>query len=120
VASEHIGPEHYRRRHLEWLLLQAMPLLAVKITVVSQQIMGSFNAWLRRKMVVAHNPVSFSATPRTARHGSGKEGAKVLLTVGRMTEQKNQACLVEAFGRIADDFPEWTLRIAGQHFRYRR
>lgn len=113
VASEHIGPEHYRRRYVEWLLLQAMPLLAARITVVSQQIMDSFNAWLRRIMVVVHNPVSFSATPRKAGAGNGKRGAKILLTVGRMTEQKNQACLIEAFGLIADRFPEWILRIAG-------
>lgn len=114
LASEHIGPEHYRRRHLEWLLMQALPLIAVKITVVSEQIRASFNAWLRRRMSVIANPVSF--TP-VARSGSGHETAgrpKLLLSVGRLAPQKNQACLIEAFARIAGDFPDWTLRIAGE------
>lgn len=113
IASEHIGPEHYRSRPLERILLQLTPFFADAITVVSEQIRASFNPWLRRKMVVAHNPVSLSAKPRTAARSSGNGHAKRLLTVGRMTEQKNQACLIEAFRRIADKFPEWTLRIAG-------
>ncbi len=113
LASEHIGPEHYRSRPLERILLQLTPVFAEVITVVSEQIRASFNPWLRRKMRVAHNPVSFTAKSRKAERSSGDGHAKLLLSVGRMTEQKNQACLIEAFALIADKFPNWTLRIAG-------
>ncbi len=113
IASEHIGPEHYKSRPLERLLLQAIPLLAASITVVSEQIRASFSPWLRRKMRVAHNPVSFTAKPRMAACNPVQSRSKILLTVGRMTEQKNQACLIEAFAQIAEKFPSWVLRIAG-------
>jgi glycosyltransferase involved in cell wall biosynthesis len=113
IASEHIGPEHYRSRLIERLLLQLTPVFADAITVVSEQIRMSYNRWLRRKMVVAHNPVSFNARTRTVANAGGESDCKILLSVGRMTEQKNQTCLIEAFGRIAGQFPEWRLRIAG-------
>lgn len=114
VASEHIGPQHYRRRYAEWLLMQALPLFADKITVVSAQIKQSFNAWLRRKMTVIANPVSLTPAPR-ADACEGKSGpSKRLLSVGRLAPQKNQACLIDAFGKIAADFPDWSLRIAGE------
>lgn len=114
VASEHIGPEHYRRRYLEWLLMQAVPLIAAKITVVSEQIRISFNAWLRRKMTVIANPVSLISEPRPSLLNGPAEQAHIVLSVGRLVPQKNQGCLIEAFARIADEFPEWTLRIAGE------
>jgi glycosyltransferase involved in cell wall biosynthesis len=114
LASEHIGPEHYRRRYLEWLLMQALPLIAEKITVVSEQIMHSFNPWLRRKMTVIANPVSIKPVPRPGRSIQTAGQPKLLLSVGRLAPQKNQVCLIEAFAAIAGDFPDWTLRIAGE------
>lgn len=114
IASEHIGPEHYRQRPLQRLLLQVTPLLARRITVVSEQIRLSFNPWLRRKMCVVHNPVNLLPKPRSVNHASVQDRPKVLLSVGRLTPQKNQSCLIAAFALIADRFPDWTLRIAGE------
>jgi GalNAc-alpha-(1->4)-GalNAc-alpha-(1->3)-diNAcBac-PP-undecaprenol alpha-1,4-N-acetyl-D-galactosaminyltransferase len=114
IASEHIGPEHYRQRPLQNILLQITPLLAKQITVVSEQIRLAFNPWLRRKMCVVHNPVNLEPRPRSANHLAVQNRAKVLLSVGRLTPQKNQNCLIAAFALIADRFPDWTLRIAGE------
>jgi GalNAc-alpha-(1->4)-GalNAc-alpha-(1->3)-diNAcBac-PP-undecaprenol alpha-1,4-N-acetyl-D-galactosaminyltransferase len=114
VASEHIGPEHYRQRPLQRLLLQVTPLLVQRITVVSEQIRLSFNPWLRRKMCVVHNPVNLEPKPRSVNHAALQDRAKVLLSVGRLTPQKNQSCLIAAFALIAERFPDWTLRIAGE------
>ena len=113
VASEHIGPEHYRRRNIQWALMQMLPIISVKITVVSDQIKDSFNWWLRRKMVTIANPVSFTPKKKKVNNFDANLRPKKLLSVGRFALQKNQACLIEAFGRIADDYPDWTLRIAG-------
>ena len=42
------------------------------------------------------------------------EGARVLLSVGRLDPQKNFGLLIEAFGRIAGEFPDWRLVILGE------
>lgn len=114
IASEHAGPEHYRARPAEWLALQMTPLLAVRTTVVTQQILDSYNAWLRRHMVVAVNPVSFAAKQRIIDLQPDPELERVLLTVGRLVPLKNHKCLIAAFAKIAPDFPRWRLRIAGE------
>ena len=114
IASEHIGPEHYRSRPMQWLALQMTPLLAARITVVTQQILDSYNAWLRRRMVVVVNPVSFTAKKRIIDQQPDLTRIKRLLSVGRLAPQKNQKCLISAFAKIAPDFPGWRLRIAGE------
>ncbi len=38
---------------------------------------------------------------------------KTIVNVGKLDAQKNQRLLVSAFGRIAADYPEWTLHIYG-------
>lgn len=40
--------------------------------------------------------------------------ARLLLSVGRLDPQKNFALLIEAFGRIAAEFPDWRLVILGE------
>lgn len=114
IASEHIGPEHYRQRPLQRLLLQVTPLLVRRITVVSEQIRLSFNPWLRHKMCVVHNPVNLEPKPHSVNYLAVQDRLKILLSVGRLTPQKNQSCLIAAFALIADRFPEWNLRIAGE------
>jgi len=42
IASEHIGPEYYRKRPAQRLLLNLTPVLCRRITVVSDQIRQSF------------------------------------------------------------------------------
>lgn len=113
VASEHIGPEHYKRHRMEGTLLLFTPLFARRITVVSRQIMSSFGWWLRRRMVVVPNPVLVSGSLRPTREVGGPARIKTLLTIGRLAPQKNQKCLIAAFARISGRFPDWKLRIVG-------
>ena len=63
-------------------------------------------------MVVIPNPVS---VPPTSKDASSKPDRtrKVLLAVGRFEPQKDHKVLLEAFGLVAVDFPEWNLRIVG-------
>lgn len=112
VASEHIGPEHYRSRPLQWLALQLTPMLSVKTTVVSEQIRRSFNRWLRRSMVVVPNPVTADTTQPS--HRLGKPGRKVVLSVGRLAPQKDQRTLIAAFALLASKDHAAVLRILGE------
>ena len=45
---------------------------------------------------------------------SNDAGRKHLLTVGRLTAQKDHRTLINAFNLVAAEFPEWDLRIVGE------
>jgi glycosyltransferase involved in cell wall biosynthesis len=65
-------------------------------------------------MTVMRNPVA----PIRARADAIGGPLKLLLSVGRLSEQKDQRTLIEAFARIADKHPDWRLRIIGEgHLR---
>jgi glycosyltransferase involved in cell wall biosynthesis len=112
VASEHISYEHYRGRPLEAGLLRLTPRLARTITVLSEAVRAGFPARIRRSMTVVPNPVSPPCQACAEVCGSD-EGFKTLLAVGRLEPQKDHAVLIEAFARLAGDFPDWRLRIVG-------
>lgn len=114
IASEHIGPEHYQSLWLERALMQLTPLIAVKITVVSKQILLSYGWWLRRCMTVAPNPVSAPARKRTPETDADPTRPSILLSVGRLAPQKNHQLLIAAFAKLSPNFPNWRLRIVGE------
>jgi glycosyltransferase involved in cell wall biosynthesis len=110
LGSEHIVPEHYRTRPLQYaLLISAVPFLT-KVTVLSEAIRSRYPTPIRRRMIVMPNPV----VPAVDQAGSGVKKARyVLLNVGRLDVQKDQATLLRAFARIATAYPDWELRIIG-------
>jgi len=111
VGSEHIVPEHYRRRPLQYaLLLAAAPLLA-RVTVLSRAILDSYPRPLRRRMLAMPNPV---ATPSGRASPGATKPRYVLLNVARLDQQKDHATLLHAFSKVAADHPDWTLRILGE------
>lgn len=111
VASEHISYDHYRDRPLQAALLRLTPWLARTITVLSEPVRAGFPAPFRRAMTVVPNPVS---PPSPAQPASRHAGPNVLLAMGRLEAQKDHRVLIEAFGRIAAQFPDWRLRIVGE------
>ncbi len=112
VASEHIVPDHYRRRRREYALLLAAGLLATRITVLSPAVRDMYPPLLRGRMVPMPNPVA-TAAARSAGPAAHSESF-TLLSVGRLEAQKDHATLVDAFASIAGRFREWTLRIVGE------
>ncbi len=122
VASDHMVPTHYRAHPLERVLLRFTPLLARVTTVMSSSIRDDFPQRLRRGMVVLPNPVSLH-DERGARPGIAQDpdeqveslpiGRRRLLTVGRLTEQKDHATLLDAFALVARRHADWDLRIVG-------
>lgn len=113
IASEHIVPEHYGARRMEYALFLAASPFMKKITVVSEAIRSSYPALLRRKMEVMPNPIR---QPKYIKKDNLEE--KVILNVGRLDPQKDQETLIRAFARLAPHFPEWNLRIVGEgHLR---
>lgn len=112
IASEHIVPTHYRKRKWEFLLLICSRFFVKKITVLSNNIIETYPAFLRDKMVPVANPVKEARIPNTSEDESNTQ--KVILNVGRLTDQKAQHILIEAFALIADKYPDWIVRIVGE------
>ena len=83
-----------------------------KITVLSSSIIESYSPVLRPKMCAIPNPVH---PAETLSDPAGKDAKrKIILNVGRLTDQKDQETLIRAFARLADDEPDWDLRIVGE------
>lgn len=113
IAAERNSPSRFdfvtqgnRGRAFQWLRL------ADCITVQCQSYRELYPAFLRHKIVTIPNPV-FPAPGQAAPAGDA-QAPQVLLSVGRLSFQKNQVALVQAFARLAPRFPRWRLDIAGE------
>ncbi len=111
VASEHTTATHYRRRWFEFALFMAAVPFFDRITVLSDLVGQHYPLWIRRKMVAVTNPIS----PEFLRITLDSDGriSKRILSVGSFSASKDHITLIRAFGLLADDFPEWSLRILG-------
>jgi glycosyltransferase involved in cell wall biosynthesis len=110
LGSEHIVPQHYRTRRLEFLLLIMAARLLKKITTLSKSIRSTYPPSVRSKMVVMPNPVH---KPLVQRKKYADKNKRTLLNIGRLVNQKDQATFIKAFAKIADEFPDYQLRIVG-------
>jgi len=85
--------------------------MAHSVTVQFARYRECYPKFLRHKITAISNPVK--PAQRFA-EPSGKMGEKkVVLCVARLAFQKNIEALIRAYARLADDFPEWELQIAG-------
>jgi len=110
IASEHIVFGHYQSRPVERMALRLIVPLVRAVTAVTEMMRSTYPPAMRSKMQVIPNPLLQShqlADPVGGRR-------KTLLSVGRMEPQKDHATLISAFSLIADEFPEWGLRIVGE------
>lgn len=113
IASEHIGYEYYKIHSFQ-LLLNRLALFNIsKIIVVSEQSKQNFPSSVREKMLTISNPVGFGTGRRAELRGK-PQVPKVLLSVGRLDEQKNHKDLIAAFGLIASSVTDWDLHIIGE------
>jgi glycosyltransferase involved in cell wall biosynthesis len=113
VAAERNAPQrfdHLKAGKRRSLIFQTFRL-ATLITVQMEEYVAGYPGYLRSRIVSIPNPVqpaSRLASP------CGKPGQEMrLLTVGRLSYQKNQTVLIEAFAILASRFPEWRLVLVG-------
>lgn len=89
-------------------IFQSMRLASL-ITVQCPGYVNDYPTYLRHKIRVIPNPVT--PATRFASPCVGKE--RILLSIGRLSYQKNMGVLIRAFAAIVSDFPDWKLVIAG-------
>ncbi len=111
LGSEHIVPEHYRNKPLQYLLLILSAPFVKKITVLSHKIRKSYPRVVKSKMLVMPNPVELLVDFKGI--GSRKDSFTIL-SVGRLEEQKDHSTLIRAFAQLTEKFPQWTLKIVGE------
>lgn len=111
VGSEHIVPQHYRQRRLQYFLLLMSARLLTRVTVLSETIKTTYPRSLQSIMVPIPNPIETLDVNKIA---ATNNKHRTLLNVGRLDEQKDQATLIKAFSKIAHNFPNWQLKIIGE------
>lgn len=113
IAAERSAPDRFaysREGRNREVILQSMRL-ADAVTIQCESYRASYPAYLHARMHTIPNPVfpaDHYADPR------GGAGAKMLLSVGRLSYQKNYPVLLKAFAALASDHPDWSLTIAGE------
>ncbi len=85
--------------------------LARAITVQFESYAQRYPSYLHTRIVPIANPV-YAA--KSFASPDADKAQRTLLSVGRLSYQKNYAALVRAFASIAPSFPDWQLRIVGE------
>ena len=93
--------------------------LAKQVVVQCESYRNLYPDYLRHLIVTIPNPVS-SSEVRAMPDLPNVRGRYQLLSVARLSYQKNHTSLIEAFGHLAPNFPDWDLVIVGEgEERYR-
>lgn len=87
--------------------------LAKRIAIQSEGYRSQYPAFLQDKIAVIPNPV-FPADRRASPELPDREGRLRVLSVGRLSHQKNYESLIRAFAGLAGRFPSWDLVILGE------
>ena len=112
IVCEHNDPK-FSLTSNGWRVLRNLTYpLASRLTVLTQSAVSYFSPAIQRKTFVMPNPVlkpTFNGDLK-----KDQQGNKILLTMGRLTEQKGYDLLLETFAKITSKFPDWSLHIWGE------
>ena len=125
VASERIDP---RIPDSYWTLIRKILLpFANHLVVQTNYIKSYYPKFIQKKTTVIPNPVrdEVFSLPRSSSitinpSPKGEESIKCeeklnrIISVARLYPQKNQKMMIEAFAKIAGNFPDWQLVIFGE------
>jgi glycosyltransferase involved in cell wall biosynthesis len=111
IGSEHMVPQHFISKPVDYLLLIISSFWIKRFTVLSEAIKKSFPWPFRRKAIALSVPIQLKVG--RLRKSSDKKN-NIVLTVGRLVPQKDQLTLIQAFQKISSEYPNWSLRIVGE------
>lgn len=104
IMDETVGWLHYHIRNF-------IALCSNAIFVQNREQKNYFPRFMHKRIFIVPNPINIqmlSESPKKAKN------IKKIITAGRLVNQKNQMLLVQAFSKIATDFPEVNLEIYGE------
>lgn len=110
IASERLDPAAMSipRKILKRLLLPYADWLVVQ----TQSIKEYFPQKIQKKTSVIYNPVNEESLSPALPQREGR--LNIIISVGRLYPQKNQAMMIRAFAKIAEEYPDWQLVIFGE------
>ncbi|MEX0451987.1 glycosyltransferase [Spiribacter sp. 218] len=114
IAAERNSPDQYSHVTRGWRKRMSANLvlgLATRITVQLPSYRVKYPPPLRPRIVAIPNPVEPVAAPPYPNESA--PAPTTILNLGRLSFQKNQALLLRAFARIADDWPDWRVALVG-------
>lgn len=115
IAAERNAPSRFqfiRTGRYQSLTYQAMRW-AELILVQCESYRSLYPVFLRDRIVTIPNPV-FPADSFAQPEQPNPAGRFQIVSVGRLSYQKNYPVLIEAFATLADQFPNWDLVIWGE------
>jgi Glycosyltransferase len=107
ISSERIDPR--RSPSMRNLLRRIMLPLTTHLVVQTEDIKKFYPSFIRNKTTVIYNPVTEKVFDESV-----IEKKDVIVSVGRLYQQKNQKLLIDAFGSVARDFDRFSLIIYGE------
>ena len=110
VASEHSDPERHPLPATWRRLMLVSYWWAAAIVTPNRETREWFPPGLRARTHVIPNPIP--AGPAVAGTDGGRAG-RLIVTVGRLSEEKGHDRLLEAFARVTEARPGWRVLIAG-------
>lgn len=112
VFSEHVDYGHYSKKPMQYKLLKMAKRSVLATTVPSQAAMDTFPIADRKRMVVVPNPVRQMGLANEV--SDQDDNGRIVLSVGRLMYEKDYPVLIDAFSMVANDFPNWVLKIVGE------
>ncbi|MBE9168000.1 glycosyltransferase family 4 protein [Pleurocapsales cyanobacterium LEGE 06147] len=112
IVSERTDPTRYFIGKIWEQLRQWTYLFADRIVVQTRRTLDYFPSQLQARACIIPNPV---LEPPRANNSSDKIiGDRSLIAMGRLEYQKGFDLLLQAFAKLKDRYPEWTLTILGE------
>lgn len=113
VVAERNAPTRYEHLSggLSSKVVNASFRTAARVLIQVEGYRKYYPSFLHKRITTIPNPVMVAQKDGPSIPKDPER--RLLLSVGRLSYQKNYACLVSAFGRIAEDHPEWHLAIVG-------
>lgn len=112
IVSEHSDPAVSPLNKIWHLLRQWTYPMADKITVLSQTAKNYFSPQLQTRISILPNPVMLPPIEKPILEQQLVHPS--VLAMGRFSEEKRFDLLLQAFAKLKDRHPEWTLTILGE------
>lgn len=111
VISERNDPAHFDGKKIVKIISQFLMRAADDYVFQTEDAKKYYSKSLKNRGTVIFNPLFTENLPEICSTG---ERTKLIAAIGRLTPQKNQNMLLDAFAKIAEDYPEYNLVIYGE------